>query len=182
MTRIHWARTVHTTVRVLNLSTRVCFANLTRQEWKVLNVGIEEFTTVRSLESVVFMDPDRFHTKTKMKAFLRQASIFNELGNSSGVASAAWDAVTASTNIENLQNDAILKLREESDAEKRLNKRHPDPEDISKIKYKDSSLQTRGVWNKLQVGKGSDGSPPSRKGFASVVWKGIVNFSIGFSP
>ncbi|KAG8952144.1 hypothetical protein FRC04_005144 [Tulasnella sp. 424] len=123
-------------------------------KWKVLNVGIEEFIT------------------TRMKAFLRQASVFNELGNSSGVASAAWDAVTASTHIENLQNDAILKLREESDAEKRLNKRHPDPEHISQIKYKDSSLQTRGVWNKLQVSKGSDGSPPSRKGFASVVWKG----------
>ncbi|KIO26387.1 hypothetical protein M407DRAFT_201689 [Tulasnella calospora MUT 4182] len=120
-------------------------------KWNAIRIAIEEFTT------------------TRMKAFLRQASIFNELGNSSAVASAALDAFTL---VGNFQNDAILQLGEECDIERRLKKRHPDPEDISAITCRDAALQTRGVWNKLQVGKGN-GHPPSRKGFSSVLWKGM---------
>ncbi|KAG8914901.1 hypothetical protein FRC01_003872 [Tulasnella sp. 417] len=120
-------------------------------QWNPLRIQIEEFTTSR------------------MKAFLRQATIFNELGNSSAVASAAWDAFALTAGV---RNDAIRKLGEECDIERRLKKRHPDPEDISRITYSNADLQIRGVWNKLQVGKGN-GYPPTRKGFASVIWKGI---------
>ncbi|KAG8962392.1 hypothetical protein FRC00_009685 [Tulasnella sp. 408] len=120
-------------------------------KWNTVRVGIEEFTT------------------TRMKPLLRQASIFNELGNSAAVTSAAWDAYVL---VGNVQNDAILKLAEECYIESRLKKRHPDPEDISKITYSNADLQIRGAWNKLQVGKGN-GHPGSRKGFASVLWKGI---------
>ncbi|KAG9047731.1 hypothetical protein FS837_001628 [Tulasnella sp. UAMH 9824] len=120
-------------------------------KWNTVRIGIEEFTT------------------TRMKAFLRQAIIFNELGNSAAVASAAWDAYVL---VGNVHNDAILKLAGECHIENRLKKRHPDPEDISKITYNDADLQIRGVWNKLQVGKGT-GHPGSRKGFASVLWKGM---------
>lgn len=104
-----------------------------------------------------------------MKAFLRQSSIFNELGNSSATASAGWDGYSLAGNA---QNDTILKLDDECMVEKRLQKRHPDPEDISKITYSDAALQVRGVWNKLQMGKGN-GHPALRKAFASVVWKGM---------
>ncbi|KAG8962393.1 hypothetical protein FRC00_009686 [Tulasnella sp. 408] len=104
-----------------------------------------------------------------MKAFLRQASIFNELGNSSATASAAWDCFSLAGNA---QNDTILKLDGECMAEKRLQKRHPDPEDVSKITYSDAALQVRSVWNKLQMGKGN-GHPASRRAFASVVWEGM---------
>lgn len=104
-----------------------------------------------------------------MKAFLRQASIFNELGNTSATASAAWNGFSLAGNV---QNDTILKLGDECMVEKRLPKRHPDPEDISKITYSDAALQVRGVWNKLQMGKGN-GHPASRRAFASIVWKGM---------
>ncbi|KAG8989145.1 hypothetical protein FRB90_002379 [Tulasnella sp. 427] len=128
--------------------------NTEHYKWKSLNFEVEEFVT------------------TRMKAFLRQASVLQELGNSAGVAAAACDAFIVCNRLGNIRNEPIQRLQKECRIEDRLTKRHPDPDDILNIRYLDPKLQTRGVWNKLQVGKGSNGNPPSRKDFASIVWKG----------
>lgn len=106
------------------------------------------------------------------EGFHETSEHIRRLGNSSGTAFAAWEAFFIGTEGGNHRNDGILKLPAEGDIKNRLKKRHRDPEDISKTKYTDTALRTRGVWKKLQVEKGN-GVPPSRKGFATVVRKGI---------
>lgn len=57
---------------------------------------------------------------------------------------AAWEGFSLA------RNDTIVPGR----IEKGLEKRHPNPEDISKITYSDAVLQVRGVWNKHRMVKG----------------------------
>lgn len=116
-----------------------------------------------------------------MKAYLRQAAIFKDLGNTSS-------AYTAQLAVRNLghyfsETPAIAELEEqECNWGQYWSMRHPDPESILSGKQTIilPELQVRGIWKRLKVGKGQ-GQPVSRAGIATCVWEGelLVWFHCG---
>lgn len=108
-----------------------------------------------------------------MKGWNRQANIFLKLGNTAGAYAAATAAFKFGLDVMPDRDphkgpSGIVRIRNEFDFGPLATKRHPDPSNIEGVQIIDPALQVRGAWKKLKTKE----TPPSRLGFASLLWKG----------
>lgn len=139
----------------------------------LLNIEFEEFVIVSDLRSTSCVCRLNLLLQLRIKAYLRQAAIFKELGNTAS-AYTCHLAVRDIGNHSALTPSVVELALHECRWEDYWVLRHPDPDTIFRGKQTVSvpELQVRGIWKKLKVGTGK-GKPVSRSSMATCIWKGM---------